>query len=400
MSQLSFHYQAIDRDGARAKGVVDAADRNDAFRQLTAAGLRPVRLRSRSARRKGRRKKITLKDLSHLTYQLSVLLHARIPVVDGLRSVVDQEPNERLRRVIEDVASRISAGSSVTEAMDSYRDLFGDVYVETVRAAEATGNMVQVLSKLAEMLERRYEMNKAVKGAMMYPACVIGVLILAVSILLIFVVPTFAEMFAERGIELPVPTQILVAFSGFVQSWWYLILGTFVMIALAIRHAWSTPGGRRRIDNGLHRVPVVREMLRGFAVSRFANVFGLTLGSGLSLLDALEIAGRVSGRPLLQADTQKMQDQVKHGGRLSDVMMRCSYLPGFAKRLFVAGEEAAELTRMCDIVARHYDREVKYLTKNLTTVIEPIMIVGLAGIVCILALAIFLPMWNMTTLIG
>jgi type II secretory pathway component PulF len=120
----------------------------------------------------------------------------------------------------------------------------------------------------------------------------------------------------------------------------------------------------------------------------------------LSLIDALEISGRVSGRPLLVSDTQKMQEQVKHGGRLSDVMMRCSYLPGFARRLFKAGEEAAELTRMSEIVANHYDREVKYLTKNLTTVIEPIMIVGLAGIVLIVALAIFLPMWNMTALIG
>lgn len=399
MTQLVFHYLALDRSGARAKGQVEAADRNDAYRQLTAAGLRPLRLRGRSSR-SGRRRKITLRDLSHLTYQLSVLLEARISMVDGLRSVVEQEPNERLRRVVEDVASRIAAGSTVTEAMTEYRDLFGDVYVETIRAAEATGNMTLVLSKLAEMLDNRYEMNKAVKGAMMYPICVVSTLVLAILVLLIFVVPNFASMFADRGVELPVPTQMLIGFSTFLQANWYFLLGGFLATAWGLRTAWGRPNGRRRIDNALHRVPVVRELLRGFAVSRFAHVFGLTLGSGLSLIDALEIAGRVSGRPLLQADSEKMKEQVKHGGRLSDVMMRCSYLPGFAKRLFIAGEEAAELTRMCGIVARHYDREVKHLTKNLTTVIEPIMIVGLAGIVCILALAIFLPMWNMSTLIG
>ncbi len=147
-------------------------------------------------------------------------------------------------------------------------------------------------------------------------------------------------------------------------------------------------------------MPFFGQLLKGFAVSRFASVFGLTLRSGLSLLDALEMAGRASGRPLLQADAEKMQDQVKQGGRLSDVMLQCSICRDSRSGMFTAGEEAAELPRMCEIVPRHYDREVTYLTKNLTTVIEPIMIVGLAGIVLIIALAIFLPMWNMASLIG
>jgi type II secretory pathway component PulF len=399
MSQMGFQYQALDRRGARARGVVDAVDREEAYRALVAAGLRPLRI-TRRGRQSHRRKKITLRDLSHLTYQWSVLMQARIGVVDGLRSIVDQEPNQRLRELVESMASRIAAGMNVTEAISPHRDLFGDVYVETIRAAELSGNMVEVLEKLAEMLDRRYETNKAVKGALMYPLCVVTVLALAVTILLTFVVPRFAAMFAARGIDLPLPTQLLVGFSQVVRTYWYAIVGAGLGGAWGLRWAWGRPAWRRRIDNWLHHVPFLCDLLRGFALSRFAHSFGLTLRSGLSLIDALEISGRVSGRPLLRADTEKMQEQVKHGGRLSDVMMRCSYLPAFAKRLLMAGEEAAELTRMSEIVAKHYDREVTYLTKNLTTVIEPIMIVGLAGIVLIVALAIFLPMWNMTSLIG
>jgi type II secretory pathway component PulF len=342
---------------------------------------------------------VTPRDIAHFTYQLAVLMEAGISVVDGLRSVADQEPNERLREVMEDLARRISAGDNVTRAFSAHRDLFGDVYVGTVHAAEVSGNMVAVLNKLAEMLESRAEMNKAVKGALMYPACVVGVLGLAVTFLLIFVVPKFGSMFAARGVELPGPTQLLLDFSGFMRTYWYLVLAAVGSGIMGLRSAWRRPAPRQRIDRWLHNIPYLRHLLTGLALSRFCSVFGLSLRSGLSLIDALEVSGRASGRPLLQADAEKMQEQVKHGGRLSDVMMRCAYLPGFARRLLTAGEEAAELSRMSEIVARHYEREVTHLTKNVATIVEPLLIVGLAGIVLIIALAIFLPMWNMAVLI-
>jgi type II secretory pathway component PulF len=177
------------------------------------------------------------------------------------------------------------------------------------------------------------------------------------------------------------------------------VLGGAVAAFFGVRQAWRNPLSRQRLDGWLHRIPGLRLLLMGLAVSRFCNVFGLSLRSGLTLIDALEVSGRASGRPLLLADAQKMQEQVKHGGRLSDVMMRCSYLPGFARRLLTAGEEAAELSRMSEIVAKHYEREVSHLSKNVATIVEPILIAGLAGIVIIIALAIFLPMWNMAVLI-
>ena len=141
-------------------------------------------------------------------------------------------------------------------------------------------------------------------------------------------------------------------------------------------------------------------MLRGVAISRFANVLGISLRSGLNIIDALEMSGRAAGRPLLEADAEKLRDQVNTGGRLSDVIVTCQYFPTFTRRMISAGEEAAELPKMCEIVSRNYNREVEHLAKNVTTVIEPILIVGLAGVVTIIALAIFLPMWNMASLIG
>lgn len=366
---------------------------------MRAAGLQPVRLRAVRAR-ESRRKKVTIKDLAQFTYQFAVLMEARIPIVEGLRSIAEQEQNPALRVLIADVADRIAGGSNVTSALSAHREILGEVYVESVRAAERSGNMIEVLTNLAEMLDRQHDMQKGVKAALMYPACVIGALGLAVVFLMLFVVPRFATMFASRGLELPMPTQVLIGISGFITSYWYVLLSGLVVAVLLARRAWRRPSSRRQLDTLLHRIPFIRDMLRGLAISRFAQVLGISLRSGLSLLDALEMAGRASARPLLLEDAEKMREQVNHGGRLADVLLTCSYVPPFTRRMLSAGEEAAELPRMCTVVSRHYDREVTHLTKNVTTVIEPIMIVGLAGIVLLVALAIFLPMWNMAALVG
>lgn len=399
MTQFAFQYQAIDRTGTRIKGVLRAENQSEAYRQVRAAGMQPLRISSVRSR-SGRRKKITLKDISHLTYQFAVLMEARIAIVDGFRSIAEQENNSRLRAVIMEVAKHIEAGNSITTALSPHREVFGDMYIEMVRSAEATGNMTSMLGSLAEMLDRQYEMNKNIKGALMYPACVIGALTLAVTFLTMFVVPKFATMFASRGVELPIPTQILIGLSDVLRGYWYVIIGGLFGGAILLKRACRKPATRRKLDTWLHSVPFLRDVLRGLAISRFAHVLGLSLRSGVSMLEALEMAGAASGRPLMIADTEKMRGQVNQGGKLSDVLLTCTYLPPFTKRMLSAGEEAAELPKMCSIVARHYDREVAHLAKNVATVVEPILIVGLAGIVLVIALAIFLPMWNMAALIG
>jgi type II secretory pathway component PulF len=399
-ARLTFRYKVIDGSGAKSKGVLRAEDRNEVYRQLTGAGLKPVKITAarfvRDSKGSGR---VGVKEIAHLTYQFAVLLEARIPIADGLRSIADQEPNTRLRAVIDDVARQIDAGNSITDSLIPHRALFGDVYIETLRAAETSGNMISVLTRLAEMLEQVYETTKNVKSAFMYPICVVLAMIAAISFLTIVVIPRFGTLFSSRGVELPLPTQILMGTSMVVRTYWFLILPGIVGAAWLIRRAWRNPSSRAKIDTFLHRIPFIRDMLKGLAVSRFAHVLGICLQSGLSLLDSLDMSGKASGRPLLQADAQKMREQVNHGRRLAEVMLACVYLPGFARRMIASGEEAAELSRMCQIIARHYDREVDHLTKNITTVIEPLLIVGLAGIVALIALAIFMPMWNMASLL-
>jgi type IV pilus assembly protein PilC len=400
-SQLTYTYKALDPQGTRKRGTLQAENQSEAYRQLTAAGLKPIKLVARRAGGQGMRSgKVGAKELAHLTYQFAVLMEARIPIADGLRSIAEQERNRRLQEVIMDVAAQIEAGYSITEALSQHRSLFGEVYIETVRAAEVSGNMVKVLARLAEMLEMRYESNKNINGALIYPICVLVAMVLGATFLMVVIVPKFAGMYESRGVDLPYPTQILLGTSAFVRSSWPLVLAGIGGAFWAVRQAWRSPVTRHKLDNWMHRLPFLKDVLRGLAVRRFAHVLGTSLQSGLGLIDALDMAGGASGRPLLQADTQKMREQVKEGGRLTDVMLACAYLPGFARRMIAAGEETAEMPRMCEIVARHYDREVAHLTKNLPTVLEPILIVGLAGVFLIIALAIFLPMWELGALMG
>jgi len=234
---------------------------------------------------------------------------------------------------------------------------------------------------------------------MIYPVCVIGVMCLAVTFLMAVVLPRLSGMYESRGVELPMMTQLLMGFANFVRSYWYLLLAGIVGAVFGVRKSWENPKSRAKIDVWLHKIPGLRDILVGLAVSRFTHVLGLSLQSGIGLIEALELSGRSSGRPLLESDSRKMRDQVKSGGRLSEVLLACDYLPGFASRMVASGEEAGELPRMCRIVAKHYDREVEHLTKNLSTMIEPLAVVGLAAVVLIIALAVFLPMWNMGALL-
>lgn len=417
MSTTTFEYLAVNQAGARESGSAAGASQAEVFRKLKARGLTPLRVRA-SAEPAGaagvqpaaaaageapgkpaRARRIRTRDLAHFTAQLGVLVQARIPIADGLISIAEQEADPRLRAIITDVARRIESGETLAGAMDAHRAVWGEVYIQTIRAAEKSGNLTKVLEHLSEMLERSEETRRQVKNALTYPACVAGVMVVGVIFLLGFVVPRFARMFETRGVELPLLTRAMMTAGHAVQSYWWLMLVLAVGGFFAARRVLSTPAGRDRLDRVLNRVPVVGRMLSGLAISRFSHVLGLSLSSGLGLLEALDLAGRSAARPMLMADVRRMCTEVRAGRRLTAAMDTSTYFTPFCRRMFSAGETGGELPRMCSIVARQYDRETGQLSKSLATLIEPILIVSIAGIVLVVALAIFLPMWEMVNLV-
>ncbi len=400
MSSFPFSYKAVDRAGVTRTGVAKAATHIDAYRQITASGLTPLTITPLSGGKRRGRRGVRSSDVAHFTYQLAVLISARIPVGEAFRTIAEQEPPGRFRDALTSISGRIESGEQIASAMSEHADIFGDTYLESVRAAEKTVNLIKVLEYLSDMLERSIETRQLLRASLTYPLCVVVVLVVAVLFLLGFVIPKFAKIFSERGLSLPGFTQALVYLGVSMQQfWWAYLLGTG-LIVYGLRRFWQTPDGRATFEDFFHRVPYLRDILVGLGVSRFARVFGLCLSSGIGLIDALEMSGKASGRLRLKADADKMVEHVRRGGRVAESLASCAYLPAFAKRMISAGEESAELPRMCTIVARHYDRETTVLTKNICTVIEPVLIVAVAGVVLVVALAVFLPMWDMVKLVG
>lgn len=398
MSAVAFEYRAVDRSGREHRGVAQAPTRETAYRHVLAMGLTPTDLRPASGRRRSR--SVKAKELAQFTHQLGVFIESRIPLSAALADIAEQETNDRFRAVLTDVAAHVQAGEQLSASMARHASVFGEVYVESIRAAEQSGTMSRILEHLAEMLERMDETRRQVRGALLYPAIVLGTLTIAVSFLVTFVVPRFAGMFRARGVDLPVLTRVLMWLGESARQWWWVwLLALAACVVLGPRLA-RAPAARTGIDRLLHRVPVIRDLLRGLALSRFARVLGLSLSSGLGLIDALLMSGRASGRPMLEADVRRLAEQVRVGGRLSDILPSCPYLPVFTRRLLAAGEQAGELPRMCSTIARQYERETSQLARNLGTVIEPVLVVLIAGVVLFVALAIFLPMWDMVKLMG
>ncbi len=400
MNAVAFRYTAVDKSGARKSGVTHAATQADAFRQVAAAGLTPLSLRAGGRDRVARGGRVSVKELTRFTYQMSALVGARISISDGLRSIASQEPGARFRAVIENIADRIEAGGRIAEALDAHRAVFGDVYVEILSAAEETGNMSRALDYLGELLERSQETSQQVRSALMYPICVSATLAAAVLFLIGFVVPKFATMFEQRGMTLPMLTRVLAFVGTSLHGYWWAYLAGAAALVFGARRAWARPGPRLAMDRAFHRVPYVKDVLVGLAVSRFTRVLGMCLGSGLGLMQALDMAARAAGRPMLTRDAEELSAHVRSGGRLSEGLASSRYLPTFVTRMLSAGEEAGELPKMCAAVSRSYDREAAALTKNLATVIEPVLIVVVAAIVLVVALAVFLPMWDAFKLVG
>lgn len=398
MSALSFRYRAIDPAGGPRDGSLLATNRQDAFRKIAALGLTPMHIEeSRGPSARGGR--IKPRDIAHFTTQLAVLLSARIPIGSGLLSIAEQERNPRLRAVINDVAGRIEAGDNVAAALSAHPSAFGPVYVETVRAAERSGSLVKILDHLGEMLERDQETRRQIRSALMYPACVLAVLAVGVTFLIGFVVPKFSTMFAARGVDLPVITQVLVAAGHSVQGWWWAQLLGIAAAVMAIRASGRSPGGKRAIERLFLVLPVIKDLLGGVALARFARVFGVTLTAGLPLTECLDLAGRASGLARMQDDARTLITQVSRGGHLGEVLPTCSCFTPFARRMLIAGEESAELPRMCATIASHYDKENAHLSRSVSALIEPLLVVMIAGIVLVVALGIFMPMWEMVNLV-
>ena len=399
MSNSTYKYHAVNADGNRKSGRIEAQTEQDAFQKLIGQGFTPLTIRESKAQLsfiKSRR--VSQLEIATLTREMSVLLEANIPIGRGLMSIAEHEKNPVLKDMVFDIATMIESGEKITSAFSRYSHVFGGVYIETLRSAENTGQIGPVASHLADMLERNIETTQQIKRALTYPVIVVAFVAMALSVIVVFVVPKFAKIFEANGVELPLSTRVVRAMgASLTQHWWvYAIVVLACVIGLV--KAWKNKTGRFRIEKILHRLPYIGDMFTAVTTARFSRVMSIGLESGIEVIEAIEIAGGSTGRPVFQDECVRMCDRMRSGDSLSDVINRAHGLPSFARRLFGSGKDSKELARAGSIIARHYDRQSDHLAKNINTIIEPMITIAMAGIVLLVALSVFLPMWQMISI--
>jgi len=400
MAVKRYNYKALDPSGKSVRSSMNEKDEDAVFARLSEQGLIVLEVQE-GASREGfsfNRDRVSQLDIALLTREMNALLEANIPLSRGLLSIGEHEKNHALRDMVIDIASMIEAGEKITVAFSKYKDVFGEVYIQTLRSAEKSGKMASVTAHLADILERNNELRQMVRRAMSYPLIVISFVSLALGVIVIFVVPRFAVIFESNGVDLPLTTLIVKTVGASIMTYWWAYLGAAVMAVIGLYKGWKSTAGRYRMELVLHRTPYISKVLTAVTTARFSSVLSIGLESGIEVIEAIEIAGMSTGRPVFQRECNNMCIEMRNGGSLEDVINNSKSLPNFARRLIGSGKDSQELGKAGRIIARHYDRMAEHLTKNINTIIEPMITIAMAGIVLLIALSVFLPMWQMISI--
>jgi type IV pilus assembly protein PilC len=350
--------------------------------------------------KQAKKKKIKLEQVTMFTQQLASMLEAGLPLVTTLDALMDQCEDPVFRIVIRDVRNDISSGSSFSEAVRKFPNAFPNLFSSMVEAGEASGALSTIMGKVASYFESSLKLQKKVKSAMTYPIAVICLAIVLVNVLLIFVIPVFAEMFNDFDAELPKPTQLLIDTSDFLQGNIIYLIGGAIVLWLILKKVLKTPGGREAKDAVFRTLPIMGNLTRKINVSRFCRTYAILLKSGVPILKSLEICSRASGNTYIERACSAITRHVSQGGQLSDVIAETPYFPSIVKHMARAGEQTGNVDGMMEKISDFYDNEVDNIVSSLTSLMEPILICVLGVIVGGIVMAMFLPIFQLSSVAG
>lgn len=392
-----FEYTAKNVQGGQIiKGTLDVASRDEVI-----AHIRKNRMTLVSVREAPKSLNIsfgggvTTRDVVIFTRQFATMINAGLPLVQSLNILAQQTENKKLAEVTKAVVYDVEAGNTLADALAKHPKAFSDLYTNMVAAGEAGGILDTILVRLATFLEKNDAIVRKVKGAMVYPAVIISVAMLAIAILLIFVIPTFEEMFASVNMELPLPTRAVIGMSNILTNWWWAIIGGFVAVVFALRSYYATLSGKKVIDGLALNAPILGDLLRKSAVSRFTRTLGTLLSSGVSILDGLEITAKTAGNRVIHDAVMSSRQSIAGGDTIAGPLQNSGVFPPMVISMISVGEQTGGLDEMLAKIADFYDDEVDVAVSALLSLMEPIMIVVLGVVVGGIIVAMYLPIFDM-----
>jgi general secretion pathway protein F len=403
-----YSYVGLSPDGKNITGIIDADSPRAARLKLRKTGVFPTDVTEtsvdagspRASRALSRLfERITPQELAVVTRQLSTLVSAGLPLVECLSALIDQVDTERMKSMLTQTRERVNEGSSLADALREHPKLFSDLYVNMVRAGEASGALDVVLLRLADYTESTAELRSKLRSALTYPAIMFVFGGLLLFFLLSYVVPKITRLFLESKQVLPLPTRVLMGISGMLSTWWPLLLVLAIGATFGLRFYVRTPAGRERYDHWVLAAPIFGKLAKKIAVARFSRTLSTLLRSGIGLLPSLDIVKNIVDNKALYDATEAARDAIREGQSIAPPLRKSGIFPPLMIHMIAVGERSGQLEEMLFKTAETYEAEVDTTIATLTTLLQPVMTIFMGGVVLFIVLAILLPIFQMSQLV-
>ncbi|MHB2026259.1 MAG: type II secretion system F family protein [Elusimicrobiota bacterium] len=398
----TFAYKAKGFDGSLRQGTVDAAEKKAAVELLRGQKMVVLEIGEKGAGALAAFSKllqagarVSSKDLTLFSRQLSTLIGAGVPIVQGLTILETQAQNPAFKKILADVRADIEGGLSITDALKKHPQAFPELYSSMIKAGELGGILDVILERLTSYMENSEALRAKVKSALMYPAVVLSICALVTIFLLTFVVPTFKDIFSAFGGTLPLPTQVLLDLSNVLRSYWYAWVPIPIGAGYAFKRFYGTAVGRKWVDGKVLKAPLFGPILQKVAIAKLSRTLGTLIKSGVPIMQGLETAAATSGNVVISEAIMASRNSVREGGRISEPLKKSGIFPNMVTSMISVGEETGSLDAMLGKIADFYDMEVDAAVKGLTSMIEPIVIVIMGVIVGAIVIAMFMPIFDL-----
>ncbi|MDQ3123954.1 MAG: type II secretion system F family protein [bacterium] len=395
-----FAYTAKDDKGNHQDGTLNAINRIEAAEQLRKRGLTPVSLKTAKASGMNMNikmpgsNKIKSKALVVFTRQFATMVSAGVPMLRALTTLKEQTSSAGLKAVLEQVITDVQGGGQLSDSMAKHPKAFTEVYVNMVKAGETGGILDQILNRLANQVEKDASIKAKFKSAMIYPIVVTMVAVAAVTFLMVGVIPKLAAILTEAGGELPPQTKLIMAMSSFMTTKWYILIGVTVTSVIIFKKVTSTPKGKYAFHKLLLRIPIFGNIILKVNVARFARTFSSLMAAGVTVIDALDVTSKALTNMVIRKGLQDSIALIKNGSNIADALADSKVLPAIIIQMTAVGEETGKIGEVLDKVAEFYEEEVDQITSGLASIIEPILIVGLGGVVGFIVMSVLGPILN------
>jgi type IV pilus assembly protein PilC len=399
-----FMWEGKTRVGGTTAGEIEAPNEAFVIAQLRRQQIVPVKVKQKprdlSIKMPWRRGKVSRRELAIFTRQFATMIDAGLPLVQCLDILGMQQENQGFKQVILKVKEDVETGSTFADALGKHPIVFDELFVNLVAAGEVGGILDTILARLAAYIEKAMKLAKQIKSAMVYPSTILAVALIVTTVLLVYVIPIFGEMFKDFGQDLPAPTKIVLAVSAYTRKYFLVGVAATVLMVLGIRWYYKQEDGRRRIDRLLLRMPVLGDLIRKIAVARFARTLGTMVSSGVPILESMDIVAKSAGNKIIEEAVVRARASISEGKTIADPLAESKVFPVMVTQMVAVGEATGALDAMLNKIADFYDDEVDSAVGALTSLLEPMLMIFLGVVIGGLVIAMYLPIFKLAGVVG